>query len=55
MKLVTFSAGGGPRVGVVVDGRVHDMGGVLPSWMLEIGEQWDEYGPLLHREALVKG
>ncbi|GAA3089864.1 fumarylacetoacetate hydrolase family protein [Pseudonocardia yunnanensis] len=51
MKLVTFSAGAAPRVGVVsADGdAVHDVQELLPpgAGVLDVIGAWDELGPLL--------
>jgi 2-keto-4-pentenoate hydratase/2-oxohepta-3-ene-1,7-dioic acid hydratase in catechol pathway len=56
MKLVTFSAGAAPRVGVVsADGdAVHDVQDVLPpgTGVLGVIGAWDELGPLLHERSV---
>ncbi|WP_433556996.1 fumarylacetoacetate hydrolase family protein [Pseudonocardia xinjiangensis] len=55
MKLVTFSAGAAPRVGVVsADGSaVHDVSALLPagSRVLDVIGAWDDLGPVLRERA----
>lgn len=51
MKLVTFQADSGPRVGVVDTGRgvVRDVSGALPAGagVLDVIEGWAQFGPVL--------
>ena len=45
MKLATFDAGSGPRIGVVVDGGIVDLGTVnprLPATMMALIAAWDD-------------
>jgi 2-keto-4-pentenoate hydratase/2-oxohepta-3-ene-1,7-dioic acid hydratase in catechol pathway len=55
MKLVTFSTGSVPRVGVVsADGSaVHDVGELLPAStrVLDVIGAWDELGPVLRERS----
>ncbi|MGD9988223.1 fumarylacetoacetate hydrolase family protein [Pseudonocardia sp.] len=55
MKLVTFSTGDGPRVGVVDAGagEVRDIGGLLPAGtgVLELIEGWARWAPVLTERA----
>ena len=53
MKLVTFSAGAGDRVGLVEAAAVRDVTGLLPAGtgVLELVERWDELGPVLASRA----
>ncbi|WP_433276296.1 fumarylacetoacetate hydrolase family protein [Pseudonocardia xinjiangensis] len=55
MKLVTFSAGAAPRVGVIsADGSaVHDVSALLPagSRVLDVIGAWDDLGPVLRERA----
>lgn len=55
MKLVTFSTGAAPRVGVVsADGdEVRDVGELLPSGagVLDVIASWDELGPVLRERS----
>jgi 2-keto-4-pentenoate hydratase/2-oxohepta-3-ene-1,7-dioic acid hydratase in catechol pathway len=55
LKLVTFSVGSDPRVGVadVERGRVHDVSALLPpgSGVLGAIEDWDLLGPVLREQA----
>ena len=55
MKLVTFSTGGAPRVGVVdgAAGEVRDLAELLPAGagVLEVIEQWAQFAPVLGQRS----